>query len=572
MKKFLWGLTVGLILSAVCLFLVAMAALRMAGPRPKVRDGSTLVMQLGGPIRERAPISFPIPLPGIEEAATVHDYWLLFRKAAADRRIVAAVLIIDRLEIGWAKADELRRGIAHVRAAGKPVYAWLRNPGSREYWVATAAERIYMSPEDLLDLKGLRAERIFVRRTLDKLGVQMEIEHAGKYKDAGDMFTRTGMSPESRQVMESLLDGIFASLVEGIQQGRKKTREEVLSLINQGPHLAREAEARGLVDGLRFEDQVYGEMAARLKQKEILKLAHTAYARVPPAEVGLEGGRQVALLTAEGPIWRGEDDMEMGEPTIAARAFIRQVRRVANDRSIAGVIVRIDSPGGDGVASDDILRELRLLSGKKPVVFSMSDTAASGGYFIALTGDPVVAYPNTLTGSIGVLYGKANLRGLYDKLGITKDILKRGQNADWDSDYKPLDEEGRARLRGILDEFYRAFVQRVAEARRRPFAEVEQLAQGRVWLGTQAREQRLLDELGGLDRAIEVLRAKAKWRPDEKITLAPYPGRRSFLEQLLKRGQETDVLARLAQKAGVDWRLWTPGGVMKLAPYGVLVQ
>jgi protease-4 len=211
----------------------------------------------------------------------------------------------------------------------------------------------------------------------------------------------------------------------------------------------------------------------------------------------------------------------------------------------------------------------------------MADVAASGGYFMALSGDPIVAYPNTLTGSIGVISGKMTLRGLYDKAGVTKEILKRGQFADLDSDYQPLTEQGRQKLRESIDHVYKGFVSRVAEARKRKYEEVEPLAQGRVWLGSQARQNGLVDELGGLDHAIELVKKKAKIDAAEKIRLIPYPGKRTVFEMLFDRSGESVFDALLNAKVnavfrqafgGFQWRLWYPGGLMRMAPYQVEIQ
>jgi protease-4 len=255
------------------------------------------------------------------------------------------------------------------------------------------------------------------------------------------------------------------------------------------------------------------------------------------------------------------------------------------------VIVRIDSPGGDGIASDDILHEAKLLSQKKPTVISMSDLAASGGYFIAMTGDPVVAYRNTETGSIGVFFGKLNLRALYDKIGMKKEIFKRGHFADIDTEYAPLSEEQRAKLRTEIEIFYRGFVQRVADGRKRNYGDVEALAQGRVWTGAQAKQNGLVDELGGIDRAIELVKQKAKIPASEKITLVAYPPRRSLLQVLLDRDTDLTLLESLIFESGfesqVDARLARrmkqlvgelplgalgQGGILRLMPYRVVVH
>src|SRR5262249_34896318 len=237
------------------------------------------------------------------------------------------------------------------------------------------------------------------------------------------------------------------------------------------------------------------------------------------------------VLVGQGEIQRGNaGDDEYDETGISAEGFNKLLRKVASDGSIRGVIVRIDSPGGDALASDDIWREMNLLSKRKPVVISMSDAAASGGYYMAMTGAPLLAYAGTFTGSIGVVFGKPNLHGLYDKLGISQDALLRGRYADIDSEYKPLTPDARRKLREGIEQTYRDFVTKVSDARKRPVDQVEPVAQGRVWLGSQARQRGLVDELGGIDRAIDMVKEKAKIDKAEKVTIVTYPPKRSIFE------------------------------------------
>jgi protease-4 len=260
---------------------------------------------------------------------------------------------------------------------------------------------------------------------------------------------------------------------------------------------------------LRFEDQMWGELQGKIGV-EPKKVPLATYIRVPAASVGLRGNSRVALVVGAGEIVRGNPGNDgIGEPVLTSYGFNSLLKQVANDSGIKGVVVRIDSPGGEVTASDEIWRQMNLLSKKKPTVISMSDTAASGGYYMAMTGDPIVAYPGTYTGSIGVVFGKANLRGLYQKLGITKDSDQRGAQAGIDSDYTSLTPEQRRILKDGIDESYRDFVGKVATARHRPFDQIEPLAQGRVWLGSQARTRGLVDELGGFDTAIRLLKKKA---------------------------------------------------------------
>jgi protease IV len=574
MAKFLIGVVTGIILVFLILFIGVFALAHMREKPPSVADGSTLILEMDGEIPERAPVEFPIPFLQQRTPPTVADIWTTLRKAAADHRIRAIVFEPRDLQIGWAKLQEIHDDLEAFRKSGKPIYAYLKTPGAREYYLATAANRIYMDPEDELNLKGMRFELMYFRKTLDKLGVEVEIQHAGKYKDFGDMFTRSSMSPETKEVLTSILDGLYGHLVQTIAAARKKTPDQVRAIIDQGPFLSPEAKTQGLIDGLLYEDQMYDEVKGKLADGELKKVSLHEYLKVPASSVGLGGKQQIALVTGQGGISRGEDGQDLsGDSGIESEGFDRLLRRVGNDSDIKGVIVRIDSPGGEVFASDAIWREMNLLSKKKPMVISMSDTAASGGYYIAMTGDPVVAYPGTVTGSIGVVFGKANLHGLYDKLGVTKDLLTRGRFADIDSDYQPLSATAREKLRSAIDENYRSFVTKVATARRRKFDEIEPLSQGRVWLGSQAKANGLVDELGGLDRAIELVKEKAKIPRGERVNLVTYPAKRSIFDIMFGQAVESTIESRLGgMLKGWQIRLWAKGGMMRLMPYTIEVR
>jgi protease-4 len=416
---------------------------------------------------------------------------------------------------------------------------------------------------------------MYFKKTLDKLGVQVEVEHAGKYKDFGDMFTRASMSAETREVLSSVIDDLYGNLVQRIADARKKSPEEVRAIIDQGPFLSPDAHGKGLIDGILYEDQMYDEVKKRLNAGDLKKVSLRDYLRVPASTIGLEGKQRIALITGEGAITRGDDGSDFsGDSGIGSEEFDKLLRRVGNDGDVKGVIVRIDSPGGEVFASDAIWREMNLLSKKKPMVISMSDTAASGGYYIAMTGDPVLAYPGTFTGSIGVVFGKANLHGLYDKLGVTKELLSRGRFAEIDSDYQPLSPAGREKLRDAMDENYRSFVTKVAQSRRRKFDEVEPLSQGRVWLGSQAKANGLIDELGGLDRALDLVKERAKIPKSQRVALVTYPPKRSVFDILFGQSTEGSPEARLAAGLLKGWhlRLWARGGIMRVMPYTIEVH
>jgi protease-4 len=574
MVKFLIGLITGVLLVFLGFILLLFVLFQFREKPPQIEENSVLVLRLEGNIPEKPPLEMPFFLGAGGPGLTMAHVWMTLQKAAADSHIKAIVLEPEGLATGWAKLEEIRTGLERFRKSGKPVYAFLRAPSTRDYYVALAADRIYLGPQEPLMLKGLRAEMMYFKKTLEKLGVSVDVEHAGKYKDYGDMFTRGDMSPETREVMTSVVDDLYGNLVARIAEGRKKSPEEVRAIIDQGPFTAAQARQAGLVDELRFEDQVWGELKDRLRSGELKKVAAGDYMKVPMEAVGLKGKSRIAMVIGEGDITRGEagNDGSTGN-NLTSYGFDKLLRQVADDSTIKGVVVRIDSPGGEQVASDEIWRQMNLLSKKKPLVFSMSDLAASGGYYIAMTGDPIVAYPGTLTGSIGVVFGKPNLHGLYDKLGITKDSVQRGKHAGIDSDYAPLAPDERKLLRDGVEDSYRDFVSKVAGARRRAFNDIEPLAQGRVWLGSQAKARGLVDELGGLDTAIELVKKKAHIPAGEKVSLVMYPPRRSLLDIVLHRPQDDMLESKLEQAFGrMPFHAWMKGGFLRLMPYWVEVR
>ncbi len=573
MKKFLLGILCGLVLAFVLAIVLSFSMVRLGADRTvSIADNSTLMLNLEGGIAEVSQPEMNFPFWIQPAPPTVHEIWTAIRAASKDSRVKAIALQPRNVGAGWGKLQEIHGAIREFRKSGKPVIAWLRNPGAREYYLATAADKIYIVEEDYLDLKGLRAEMTYFKGTLDKLGVQVEVEHIGKYKDAGDSYSRTSPTPESKEVIGSILDGIYKQIIDTVAEGRKKTPEEVRTLIDDGPFLADHALKAGLIDGLKYEDQFLDEL--KQGQPEVKKLALRTYIR---EAISQQKGDKIALISGAGAILRGSGRSIGSDESIFSDDFIKLLRDAGKDKSLKGAIVRVDSPGGDAIASDDILREMRLLSKKMPLVISMSDVAASGGYFIACTGDPIVAYPNTITGSIGVIYGKPNLKGLYDKIGINKEIVTRGKNAAIDTDYGPMSPAARAKLREGIQATYDGFVARVAEARKKKPEEIEPYAQGRAWLGSQGHENQLVDHLGGLDTALDLLREELNLEKGSNIQLIPYPPRRSIWAQLMNATPESmlDAEARLwLQKYGISsiHPAILKGGMMRIMPYSLDIR
>ncbi|HYL38717.1 MAG TPA: signal peptide peptidase SppA [Bryobacteraceae bacterium] len=576
MKNFFIGLVAGIVLSGLTLLILFFAAVRLAGSlaeRPvTVADSSMLVVKLNGALTEKAPPEIPIPFLQAQTPLTILEVWDTFRKAAADSRIRGILFEPQDLDVGWAKLEEIHQDIVQFKKSGKPIVTYLRSPRGYEYYLASPTDRIFLGPEDDLDVKGLRVESIFLKNTLDKVGVKMDVIHAGKYKDAGDMFTRTSMTPETSEVLNQVLDQYYGDLIDTVAKGRQRQPDAVKALVDQGPYLANEALANGLIDSLGYEDQAVENLKTRTKRTDLKRISIKAYLRAPVLSSGPSS--RIALVVGEGEITTGSGTENANDQGFTSTGFVKLLKQVEDDPAIKGVILRVDSPGGDGTASDDILHEAKNLSKKKPTVISMSDLAASGGYFVSVTGDPIVAYPNTLTGSIGVLFMRANLRGLYEKIGVDKQVLSRGHYATLDSEYIPLDEDQRRKLASQIDAFYTAFVSRVAGGRKKSFDQIEPLAQGRVWLGSQARQNGLVDDLGGLDRAVELVKQKAHIGATERITLVPYPGKRSVFDMLFNRSDESAVIDMKIKKllGQIPVETISRGGFLKLMPYSIQVK
>ncbi|HZS54041.1 MAG TPA: signal peptide peptidase SppA [Bryobacteraceae bacterium] len=574
MGKFLLGVLVGGIVTVLVAVICILAIGRIfAAKQPTVAASSTLVLSLSGDVPEAAPLSIDIPFIQTPAFPTVRDIWTSLRAAATDNRIKALVIQPRNLLIGWARLQELRQDIADFKKSGKPVYAYLQGPGSHEYYLASIADKIYLSPDDMLNVKGFHLEEMYFKGTLDKLGVGVQVDHIGRFKDAGDIFTRTNMSPESREVLNQVLDQIYGDFCATTGTSRHKSADDMKALIDMGPFLGAQAKATGLVDALGYEDEVYADLKKKTGVSNLNKTKIQAYFRAAPGN-----GDRIAMLVGEGDILRGDlNDSPASGDTLSSGSFIKLVRQLRNDHSIKGVLLRIDSPGGDAVASDEILHELKLLAGAKPLVISMSDVAASGGYFISLTGSPVMSYPNTITGSIGVLYVRPNIHGLLDKLGVSEDAISRGKLSDMDSLTQPLSDAAQQKLHESISATYRSFVTKVATSRKKTYDQIDALAQGRVWMGAQAQQNGLVDEIGGLDQAVALLRQKAHLSAGGATDLVLYPPRKSLLEMLTSSSTDpyedaaaTEKLRKLIPALPNPAIL--KGGIMQLLPYNIVVR
>ena len=578
MVKYLLGIISGIILVVLFVVFLVLAGVAVQSFEPDIEADSVLTIRLSGRIPEHIG-GFTIQMLRTGPPPTVLELRNVFEKAAEDDRIRALTLHLGGLGVGWAKAQEIRWGIEKFKQAGKPVFAFLTTGSTIDYLVASAADEVYMSPEGMLDVKGLRIEASFYTETLAKLGIEAELHRVGKYKSAVEPYVRTSMSDEYREVWNSILDDVYSRFLTTVGVARGKSEEEMRQIVETGPFLPRQALDAGLIDGLKYRDELEDHIKETLELDELRKVKYSEYRNTLPNSLGFGAENQVAVVYAVGEILsgNGQTDPFTGLTILGSDSFSATLRKLREDDDIKAVILRINSPGGDAVASDQIWREVNLLREEKPLVVSFSDVAASGGYYIAMAGAPVLAYPGTYTGSIGVFYGKINLRGLYEKIGLKKEVIKRGRFADIYSDYRSLNDDERAKLRGDIEIFYKGFVDKVAESREREWEEIDEVAQGRVWMGSQAEQQGLVDELGGFDRAIELAREAAGIEEDEEIQLVPYPAPKNPFEALFDADTWVSEPAwvSLVRSRLADLPLGPSllqGGMLRIAPYSIQVR
>jgi protease-4 len=430
---------------------------------------------------------------------------------------------------------------------------------NREYYIATAADKIFVPPPGDLYINGFAAEAMFYKGSLDKLGVEADVIQIGpKYKNAPDQYTKKEMGEGQREVINAVLDEYFGRFTAGIAESRRKSVEDVVALIDTAPFNANQAKEFGLIDDALYEEQVHDELKKQLGYKADDKLRTIRggeYREIPSDSLGLNNGERVALIYASGAINIGHsNDSPFGGSMVGSDTVVSAVNDAANDSSIKAIVLRVDSPGGSALASDLMWHALENAKAKKPVVVSMSDVAASGGYYISCNASKIVAEPTTITGSIGVFMGKPVVKGLYDWLGITNQYVMRGKNSGIFRETEKWTPEERAKMEeGANNIYFNNFLPKVARGRNMDAERANMLGQGRVWTGTQARENGLIDEFGGLEKAIDIAKELAKLPADKDVRRVVFPAPRPFFETLFGDPEETQTSAELkAQRALAD--------------------
>jgi len=465
----------------------------------------------------------------------LQDVLEVLRLAAGDPKIVALSLTLDGLAAGWARLSDLRRALTSFRKSGKPVYCHIQDGGNAEYYLASACDWVLMPPAAHLNLVGLSAEVFFLRDVLDRFGIGAQLQAVGEYKSAAEMFTRTGMSAPARQQLDLLLDDHYEELCRAMQD-RGFSREEVAQKIDAGPFTAREALEQKLLDGVCYQD----EIADRLKEKFGEKI------RAVPATRYFKGDgffrllftfrrARIGVINVTGFIDVGESRKnQAGRAVAGADTITGFLDHAKQARRVKAIVLRIDSPGGSGLASDLIWRKISLVGKTKPIVVSFGDVAASGGYYIAAPAAHILAEPTSITGSIGVLAGKFVAHELMNRLAVRRESLQRGAHAGYDSLFSEFTQAESDHLQRQIQEFYREdFVRKVADGRKLADDVVDQAGRGRVWSGARAKGQKLVDEIGGFLEAIQKARELAHIPAARKVRVVHYYRHRKFWERFV---------------------------------------
>jgi len=535
LKTFFALLLANVVLAALLfVFVIAFGASMKAGKKPTVENGSYLVVDIYGEVLAyNPPEDFPQSVLG-GKPETIHRILSNLEKARADDRIEGVLIKISANNgLGAAMTEEIRGEIQKIRAAGKPVYAYSDNLNRRSLALASACDSIFMPPPAGLTYTGYAAVVPYVSGTLEKLGIKAHIHRIKDYKSAAEMVTRKDMSPEAREMRQWVMDDLWEIEMDAVSRERGLPEEKLLEYMEYAIFLAEEAAEAGLIDEVLYWD----ELTDRLKGEdddELKTVSQSDYAKVTRESVGLKGKDRIAVVHAHGSIGGRKSrvdpafGMMMGHETVAA-----DLRKAGEDDKVKAVVFRIDSGGGEGLTSDLICHEVEELAKKKPVIVSMLDVAASGGYMIAYKATSMVADQMTITGSIGSISGKFNTTGLYKKLGITHDWITKGPNGLMWSEYTDFSREQRKRFEDNHWDSFNWWLEQVAERRGMTFEEAEKLAHGRVFTGRQAKENGLIDEVGGLDRAIELAKEEAGIDTSQEVTLVHYPKKKGMLASVM---------------------------------------
>jgi protease IV len=537
----------------------------------RLRAPRVLAIDLSQPVTD-APADDLLAKLRAQGRPALRDVLEALEVAASDPRVEAVVAKVDAPAETWAHAQELHAAISAFRASGKPALAHAQSFSEAgnavlAYLVATAFDEIHLQPTGDVGVTGVASVQPFVADLLDKLDVVPQLEHRQEYKSAKNLFTERGFTAAHREAADRIVASLHEQLVEAVAAGRDLSTERAATLIDQAPHLAADALTNGLVDRLAYRDQTFAEARRRAGAAATLVPLERYRSVVRRRQLRHPRRPTIALVHGHGAIGVGRSRPGAMGPSMGADTVVAGFQQAINDDKVRAIVFRVESPGGSAVASDAIWRAVaRAREAGKAVVVSMGGVAGSGGYWVSMGADRIVAAPGTITGSIGVVYGKLVTRGLFERAGITTDEVHRGDNALLMSTFRPFTDEQRAKNDAFLDRVYDAFVDRVAAGRGLDRGRVHDIARGRVWTGADALDRGLVDELGGYREALAAARSLAGMAPDAPIKLEELP-HRPLTERLgLRAPADPEARALLTGLGGLVRLLRTGTGTQARMP------
>lgn len=563
--KFMFASMLGFLLMSIIVFflfmgMIASFATFMEKESVKVDENTVLHIKFDTDIRDR---SSSDPFSEIDFASMkpisslgLNDILENLDKAADDPNIKGIYLDLMTMQTGMANVEEIRNALLEFKESGKFIIAYGEVFSQSAYYLATVADKIYLNPEGMIDFKGIAAELMFFKGTIEKLDADMQIIRHGKFKSAVEPFMNKEMSPENREQMMALINGAWNTIIDGIAETRNIRKEELNriadELLIRSPG---DAVAYRFVDGLKYQDEINKELKVLLGTEEdndINSVSLQKYFNAPAAETkNTDRSNRVAVVYAIGEIISGEGSDDI----IGSDRISKAIRKARKDDKVKAIVMRVNSPGGSALASDVILREVKLAAAEKPFIVSMGNVAASGGYYISAAAHKIYAEPTTITGSIGVLGMIPNLeKTMENKLGITYDYALTNKNSNFMTPFRPLTGEQREVIKGYIEDVYSTFVQHVMEGRGMSYEEVDEIGQGRVWIGVDARNIGLVDEIGGLDDAVK---AAVELAELETYSIREYPVQKDFFQELMDQIMgKGSVEAKIRAELGEDYRLY----------------
>jgi protease IV len=528
------------ILGALWLVTMVIMIVAVIGSKGKVPDKTILEANFEQALPEDVPDTPTAKLMNAQRT-TVRDVVDAIDRGAADDRVVGMVAKIGAAPLGMAKVQEIREAVQRFRAHKKFAVAYAETfgefgPGNGAYYLATAFDQIYLQPSGDIGLTGIIMESPFVKGTLSKLGITFHGDHRYEYKNALNFFTETKYTAPHKEAMTAIMTSWFNQMKDGICQARQIAPEKFQAVVDAGPYLGQEAVSAKLVDGVAYRDEVYSNVRSKAGARAQFLYLEKYLDRAGRPH---DSGKEIALIFGVGGVTRGKSDYDpvQGSQNMGSDTVASAIRAAVADKDVKAILFRVDSPGGSYVASDTIWREVvNARKAGKPVIVSMGDLAGSGGYFVAMAADKIVAQPGTITASIGVLGGKMLTSGLWDKVGLTWDEVHQGNNATMftgTQDYTPAEW---ARFEAWLDRVYVDFTGKVADGRKLSKEKVLQIAKGRIWSGQDAKNLGLVDELGGYDTALNLAKKAAGISDGEDVKVVEYPRPKTLFQSLVQRG------------------------------------